>query len=81
MDKQKSKIERRAKMIKLKILDDTGHTELACATLEEVKAVVKDRQLEDKFVFADGKFTNIVSLEGISVLPNELVFTEPLIGG
>lgn len=69
------------KMIKVRILDDTGHTELLCATLDEVKQVVKDRQLEDKFVFADGKFTNIVTLDGVTELPNELVFTERLIGG
>ena len=69
------------KMIKVKILDDTGHTELLCATLDEVKQVVKERKLEGKFVFADNKFTNIVTLDGVTELPNELVFTEALIGG
>ena len=68
-------------MIKVKILDDTGHTELACATLEDVKKEIKDRELGDKFMFVDGKFTNIVSLDGIKTIPHEITFTEPLIGG
>ena len=68
-------------MIKVKILDDTGHTELKCATLEDVKKEVSERNLADKFMFVDEKFTNIVDLDGIKQIPHEIVFTERLIGG
>ena len=67
--------------MKVKILDDTGHTEMTCETIDDLKKEIKDRKLEDKFMFADGKFINIVSLDGIKEIPHEVVFTERLIGG
>lgn len=65
-------------MIKVTILDDTGHSELAVADISELKAKV---DLKDKFVFADGKFVNEVTLDGITELPREIVITDNLIGG
>ena len=66
------------KMIKVKILDDTGHSELAVATIDELKEKV---DLTDKFIFCDGKYTNIVDLNGIVEIPREITITERLIGG
>jgi len=60
------------------ILDETGHSELEVATIEELKAKV---ELKDKFVFADGKYVNIVTLDGITEMPTEIVITDSLIGG
>jgi len=37
--------------------------------------------LKDKFVFADGKFVNEVTLDGITEIPREIVITDNLIGG
>jgi len=65
-------------MIKVTILDETGHTETAVATIEELKEKV---DLKDKFVFADGKYVNTVTLDGIIEMPNEIVVTDSLIGG
>jgi hypothetical protein len=65
-------------MIKVIMLDDSGHSELEVATIDELKAKV---ELKDKFVFADGKFVNEVSLDGITELPREIVITDSLIGG
>ena len=64
--------------MRVTILDDTGHTELEVATIDELKEKV---DLKDKFVFADGNFINEVSLNGITELPRELVVTDSLIGG
>ena len=66
------------KMIKVMVLDDSGHTELEVADISELKAKV---ELKDKFVFADGKFVNEVSLDGITEMPREIVITDNLIGG
>ena len=60
------------------ILDETGHSELEVATIEELKAKV---ELKDKFVFADGKYVNTVTLDGITEMPTEIVITDSLIGG
>jgi hypothetical protein len=65
-------------MIKVTVLDETGHTELEVATIDELKAKV---DLKDKFVFADGKFVNTVTLDGITEMPTEITITERLIGG
>jgi len=65
-------------MIRVMILDDNGHTEVMCADLQELKAKV---DLKDKFIFADGKYINTVSLDGITEMPREIVITERLIGG
>jgi hypothetical protein len=65
-------------MIKVTILDETGHSELAVETIDELKAKV---DLKDKFVFTDGKFVNQVTLDGITQLPQEIVITDSLIGG
>lgn len=65
-------------MIKVMLLDDTGHSELEVATIDELKAKV---DLKDKFVFADGKYINSVSLDGITEMPREIVVTDSLIGG
>ena len=65
-------------MIKVMVLDETGHSELEVATIDELKEKV---DLKDKFVFADGKFVNEVTLDGITELPREIVVTERLIGG
>jgi hypothetical protein len=65
-------------MIKVMVLDDTGHSELAVETISELKEKV---DLKDKFVFADGKFVNEVSLDGITEMPREIVITDSLIGG
>jgi len=65
-------------MIKVMVLDETGHSELEVATIDELKATV---DLKDKFVFADGKFVNTVTLDGITELPTEIVITDSLIGG
>lgn len=65
-------------MIKITILDQTGHSELEVATIDELKEKV---DLTDKFVFADGKFVNTVTLDGITELPREITITERLIGG
>jgi hypothetical protein len=60
------------------ILDESGHSELEVATIDELKTKV---DLKDKFVFADGKFVNEVTLDGITEMPREIVVTERLIGG
>jgi hypothetical protein len=60
------------------ILDESGHSELEVATIDELKTKV---DLKDKFVFADGKFINEVTLDGITEMPREIVVTERLIGG
>lgn len=60
------------------ILDETGHSELMVETIAELKEKV---DLKDKFVFADGKFVNEVTLDGITQLPQEIVITDNLIGG
>lgn len=65
-------------MIRVMVLDDTGHSELAVETISELKEKV---DLKDKFVFADGKFVNEVSLDGITEMPREIVITDSLIGG
>lgn len=65
-------------MTKVIMLDNTGHSELEVATIDELKEKV---DLKDKFVFADGKFINEVSLNGITEMPREIVITERLIGG
>ena len=62
----------------VKILDENGHSELEVATIDELKAKV---DLKDKFIFADGKYINTVSLDGITEMPREIVITERLIGG
>jgi len=65
-------------MIKVIVLDETGDTRLEVATIDELKSKV---ELKDKFVFADGKFVNEVTLDGITELPREIVITDSLIGG
>jgi dihydroxyacetone kinase DhaKLM complex PTS-EIIA-like component DhaM len=65
-------------MIKVMVLDDTGHSELEVETIAELKEKV---ELKDKFVFVDGKYTSIVSLDGITEIPREVVITDSLIGG
>jgi len=65
-------------MIKITILDETGHSEMAVETIAELKEKV---ELKDKFVFADGKFVNTVTLDGITEMPTEIVITDSLIGG
>jgi len=60
------------------VLDETGHSELEVATIDELKEKV---DLKDKFVFADGKFVNEVTLDGITEMPREIVITDSLIGG
>lgn len=65
-------------MIKITLLDDTGHSELEVATIDELKEKV---DLTDKFVFVDGKFTNIVDLNGITEIPREITIMPRLIGG
>jgi len=65
-------------MIKVTVLDETGHSELAVETIAELKEKV---ELKDKFVFADGKFVNTVTLDGITEMPTEIVVTDSLIGG
>jgi hypothetical protein len=65
-------------MIKITILDETGHSEIAVETIAELKEKVN---LKDKFVFADGKFVNTVTLDGITEMPTEIVITDNLIGG
>ena len=65
-------------MIKVTILDETGHSELEVATIDELKEKV---DLKDKFVFCDGNYTNTVTLDGITVAPREITITERLIGG
>ena len=62
----------------VKILDENGHSELEVATIDELKEKV---DLKDKFVFADGKYVNEVTLDGITEMPREIVVTERLIGG
>jgi hypothetical protein len=64
--------------MRVTILDETGHSELEVATIDELKEKVN---LKDKFVFADGQFVNEVSLNGITELPREIVVTDSLIGG
>jgi len=66
------------KKMRVVILNDTGHSELMVETIAELKEKV---DLKDKFVFADGKFVNEVTLDGITELPNEVVVTDNLIGG
>jgi hypothetical protein len=65
-------------MIKVTILDNTGHSEMRVATIDELKEKV---DLKDKFVFADGNFVNEVTLNGITEIPREITITERLIGG
>jgi len=65
-------------MIKVILLDETGHSNLEVATIDELKEKV---DLKDKFVFADGKFVNEVTFDGITEMPREITITERLIGG
>ena len=65
-------------MIKVTVLDETGHSELEVATIDELKEKV---ELKDKFIFADGKYINEVTLDGITEMPREIVITDSLIGG
>ena len=65
-------------MAKVIVLDETGHTELMVESVAELKSKV---DLKDKFVFADGKFINQVTLDGITELPMEFTITDSLIGG
>ena len=62
----------------VKILDNSGHSELEVATMEELKAKV---DLKDKFIFAEGNYINEVTLDGITELPREITITPRLIGG
>ena len=64
--------------MRVTILDETGHSELEVATIDELKEKV---DLKDKFIFADNKFINEVTLDGITELPREIVVTDSLIGG
>jgi hypothetical protein len=66
------------KMIKVKVLDETGHSELEVATIDELKEKV---ELKDKFVFVDSNYVSTVTLDGITELPREIVVTDSLIGG
>jgi len=65
-------------MIKVIVLDETGHSELEVETIDELKSMV---ELKDKFVFVDGKYANTVTLDGITEMPTEIVITDSLIGG
>jgi hypothetical protein len=65
-------------MIRVIVLDESGDTRLEVATIDELKAKV---DLKDKFIFADNKYINEVTLDGITQLPREIVVTERLIGG
>lgn len=65
-------------MTKVIVLDETGHSELAVETIDELKVQVN---LKDKFVFADGNYINTVTLDGITEMPREIVVTDSLIGG
>jgi hypothetical protein len=65
-------------MIKVKILDDNGHSELEVATLCELQEKV---DLSDKFVFVDNNFVSTVSLNGITEVPREITIMPRLIGG
>jgi len=65
-------------MIKVIVLDETGDTRLEVATIDELQEKV---DLKDKFVFCDGKYTNEVTLGGITEMPTEIVITDSLIGG
>ena len=65
-------------MIKVIVLDETGDTRLEVATIDELKTKV---DLKDKFIFADGKYINTVTLDGITEMPTEIIVTERLIGG
>jgi hypothetical protein len=65
-------------MIRVVVLDETGDTRLEVETIDELKEKV---ELKDKFVFCDGKYTNEVTLDGITEMPREIVVTERLIGG
>ena len=64
--------------MKVIVLDESGHTELAVETIAELKEKV---DLKDKFVFADGNFINQVTLDGITEMPREIVVMDSLIGG
>jgi hypothetical protein len=65
-------------MIKVVILDETGHSELAVETVSELQEKV---DLKDKFVFVDGNYVSTVTLDGITEMPREIVVTDSLIGG
>jgi hypothetical protein len=65
-------------MIRVTVLDETGHSELAVENITELKEKV---DLKDKFVFADNKYVNTVTLDGITEMPREIVITDSLIGG
>lgn len=64
--------------MKVIVLDESGHTELAVETIAELREKV---DLKDKFVFADGNFINQVTLDGITEMPREIVVMDSLIGG
>ena len=65
-------------MIRVMVLDDTGHSELAVESVAELKEKV---DLTDKFVFVDGNYVNTITLDGITETPREIVITDSLIGG
>jgi len=64
--------------MKVIVLDETGHTELAVETIAELKEKV---DLKDKFIFSDGNYISEVTLDGITEMPREIVITDSLIGG
>jgi len=65
-------------MIKVTVLDETGHTELQIENLSDLKDKV---DLKDKFVFVDGNYVSTVTLDGITEVPREVTITDNLVGG
>lgn len=69
-------------MIKVMVLDDTGHTEFQVDTIGELQKEVKERGLEDKWYFVDGNYTKDLTLNEVSRTGvSEVHLVEPLIGG
>ena len=70
-------------MIKVNILNETGHTELAVETFDDVLREIEEKGLdENKFNFVDGKFCDdLRKWEGNRNEVQEITITDNLIGG
>ena len=66
--------------MRVRILDENGDTTLQVDNKEGLMKEVKDRKLNDRWFYLDGKFTPDLDLADVTTT-QEVVVSEPLIGG
>ena len=66
--------------MRVRILDENGDTTLQVDSKEGLMKEVKDRKLNDRWFYLDGKFTPDLDLADVTTT-QEVVVSEPLIGG